>query len=426
MDRETYLTQRTGLQDKAQNLIDSGDIEGANAVMAEIDALDAKYEASATAQANLKALSAAPVVSAGVEAGMVTPENSLIIGKGEDIPENNIPKEDPMYLTAFGKAMLNMELTADERKAVKAVNYRPFNAANTAEDNALLIPKQTQDRIWRGVAELHPILSDTVITHINADITLLKDNDTTTDAEWLDEATEMADGTIGVGAVILKGCELGKSIPISWSLKHMAIPDFLNYLADKITEKMGNALAKAEISGKGKPGADDDFKPQPRGVVTALEAETETPQVVTYDSSAGITYKNITSAFAKIKSGYTKTIYANNSTIWDQLANILDNNKRPLFIADTTAGGVGRILGAVVKEEAGADNGVVLVGDPQRGYGMNEKVPMTLHTEDHAKKRITDYVAWDIIDGDVIDTKAFAVIKPATAATTATTEPTTT
>ena len=51
-----YLAQRKALMDEAQQLLDSGNIEGADGKMADVKKLDEKFEAIAKAQANLNAI----------------------------------------------------------------------------------------------------------------------------------------------------------------------------------------------------------------------------------------------------------------------------------------------------------------------------------------------------------------------------------
>jgi HK97 family phage major capsid protein len=126
-----------------------------------------------------------------------------------------------------------------------------------------------------------------------------------------------------------------------------------------------------------------------------------------------MSYEDFTLAISKIHSSYLAgcNIYANNATIWTQLANLVDGQGRPLFIPDVTAGGVGRMFGLVVKPDAGVTNGSVIIGNPGSGYIMNTNEPMSVATEEHVKARTVDYAAYTIVDGAVLDTKAFALIR---------------
>ena len=53
---EDYKAQREALYNAAEELLQNGDVEGANARMEEVEKLDNAYEAFATAQANLAAM----------------------------------------------------------------------------------------------------------------------------------------------------------------------------------------------------------------------------------------------------------------------------------------------------------------------------------------------------------------------------------
>lgn len=64
MTKEQYLNQRKQLMNEAKSFLDADDIEKFNAKKKEVEDLDAKYEAAATAQANLAALENSAVVPA--------------------------------------------------------------------------------------------------------------------------------------------------------------------------------------------------------------------------------------------------------------------------------------------------------------------------------------------------------------------------
>ena len=53
----------------------------------------------------------------------------------------------------------------------------------------------------------------------------------------------------------------------------------------------------------------------------------------------------------------------------------------------------------------------LLLGNVGRGYVMNINENVTLYQEDHVKARATDYMTYAIVDGDVLTTKAFALLK---------------
>ena len=83
----------------------------------------------------------------------------------------------------------------------------------------------------------------------------------------------------------------------------------------------------------------------------------------------------------------------------------------PLMIADPANGGITRIFGIPVKEDASIADGEVLLGAPSVAYISNINKEMSITTEEHAKPRTADYCAYAIVDGGVLSTKAFGLLK---------------
>ncbi len=407
MTREEYFEERQNLIDQAQQLLDDEKNEGTEEVedvVDKINALDERFEKQSKARANLEALQDKVPVNNMVKNLSMGIENLLVDNKP------NAKSEANMYKNAWVKDMLSMPLDKEETDIFNKINNEYRNATQTTNTNTVLIPDTVVKGIWKEAGELFPIFGDVATTFVKGDLTLIKEVDSGADADWYNEADEVKDGDYEHAEVNLTGCELSKSISLSWKLKKMSIDEFETYITTLIAEKMGSALAKAIVEGKGKPASGDTFKAQPRGVKTALLTDENKKQIVEYEESIG--YSNLTSALSKI-SKYVNgaVIYANNITIWSQLAEIKDTTGRPLFIPDIVNNdGIGRILGRVVKADDSIPNGEILIGNLAKGYAMNINEGVTLYTEDHVKRRITDYVSYAIVDGDVITNNAFSII----------------
>jgi HK97 family phage major capsid protein len=412
MNKKEYLAKRKALLEAAEKALNEGKLEEFKAKEKEIKDLDEQFEAFAKAQANMNALKDKTVVDVAIN--MTTKDNGVVT----TTKLIEVQDEKQVYLNAWAKEMMGQPLAEQEKMVFDKVNADIRNATQTAATHAVLIPETVREGIWKEAGELFPILGDVRMTFVPGDLTIIKETNAGDDAAWYDEATEVNDGEFGFGELNLTGCELAKSIPISWKLRKMSIDAFIPYITSLLAEKMGAALAKAIVSGQGKPGAGDTFKPQPKGIVTALDAESGTPQILTYDpdnatTPVPLTYDLLSKAMGLIKSTYKNgaAIYATSSTIWNELATLKDNQGRPLFIPDVTTGGVGRIFGLTVKEEDSVADGDILFGNVARGYVMNVNENMTIYTEDHIKQRYTDYMSYAIVDGDVLTTKAFALIR---------------
>ncbi len=416
MNKEQYLEQRNTLMAEVESVIAEGKIKDANAKMEEVKKLDAKWEQVKLANANLNALKD-NTVGIDLQNKGVEPKGEVTVV--ETVAEAKVTDQAAVYEVAWAKALQGKKLEDSEQAVFDKINAEFRNAYTHDTGNTpTLIPQTVVAGIWSRAEEMYPLLAD--IKKYNVRGTLVMNKHTSIaegDAAWYDEDTATVDEKNVFGQITLTGCELAKAITVTWKLRSMATEEFIPYIKNELGERVGVALGTAIAQGQGKPGDNDQFKPEPQGVETALAAEDNTPQIVNYNPAANpanpADYEKITSLVAKLHSSYLSgaAFYANNATIWMVLANIVDQNGRPIFIPDTTAGGVGRMLGFVVKADAGVSANNVIFGNANKGYVFNTNEPMSLATEEHVKARTTDYAAYTIVDGAVLDTKAFALLK---------------
>lgn len=415
MNKEKYLKERKELLDAAEAFIAEGKTEEANAKMKEVEALDAKWEQAKLDNANLNALKDKNI-------GIDLENKSLSVPDGKKIDGTDAPKkidEKEAYMYAWAKTMQSRKLEDAEQEVFDKVNAEFHNTYTHDTDNTtVLIPQTVVAGIWKRAEEMYPLLGD--VKKYNVKGTLVINKHTAInegDAAWYDEDTNTADEKNTFGQLTLTGCELSKAITVTWKLRSMATEEFIPYIINELGERVGVALGTAVAQGKGKPGDNDTFKAEPKGIETALNAEANTPQVVTYNPAASTPdpadYEKITEMVGKVHSSYLDgcAFYARNTTIWSVLANITDTTGRPIFIPDATSGGVGRMFGFVVKPDAGVSADSVIFGNPEKGYVMNTNEPMSIASEEHVKARTVDFAAYTIVDGDLLDTKAFSLLK---------------
>lgn len=415
MKYNEYLEQRNALMTEVENLINEGKIEDSNAKMEEVKALDNKWEEIKLANANLNALKD-NTKATDIENKSEKVEGEKVI---ENNTVNNVVDDKKAYENAWAKVMQGKKLETNEQEIFDKVNAEFRNAYTHGTGNTpTLIPETVVAGIWKRAEEMYPLLADVKKYNVRGTLVINKHTAIAEgDAAWYDESTATVDEKNTFGQLTLTGCELAKAVTVTWKLRSMATEEFIPYIKNELGERVGVALGTAIAQGKGKPGDGETFKPEPLGIETALEDESQTPQVVTYNPAAAtpdpMDYEKFTQAIGKIHSSYLSgcAIYANNATIWNQLANITDTTGRPIFIPDATSGGVGRMFGMVVKADAGVSNDKVIIGNPNKGYVMNTNEPMSLATEEHVKARTVDYAAYTIVDGAPLDTKAFALIK---------------
>ena len=402
MNRKQYLAKRKQLMDEAQALIDAGKAAEAEEKMKEVTDLDKQWDEIAQATANFNALNKEP------EAMPPTKFDDAVKGDADEAkPEDKVEKAwaSEEYKMAWAKSLMGKPLTSNEQSVYDMVNEA---FTHTTENTSIVIPKTVSRGIWEKAAEMYPYFGDVTKTYVNGVLSLIQE-DTSSDAGWYEENAETEDGKETFKEFTLSGCELSRAITVSWKLKEMSIEDFVPYIQRKMARKMGAAAGYGATHGKGNT---VEGKPEPIGTVTALLSEEGTPQVVKYAKGSTPTYENILETRAKIKSGYASglKIYANSTTIWTKLAGILDKNGRPIFVPDPTGNGKIRILGMVAEEDDSMSDGEVLFSNANAGYHMNVNKEMSMMTEEHVKKRNTDYCGYAIMDGNITTSEAHALL----------------
>ena len=301
MTYNEYTESRKNLITEANGLINEGKLDEANAKMEEVKALDEEWDKTAEAMATAKALEGNQrafnvqdlndsVAAAAASGGEATAKMSFVQETAGSL-ENDQHSTDA-YKMAWAKTMMGKTLTAKETEIMEKANAY----THTTENTGVVIPKTVADGIWDMVEELYPYWNDIQKTYVKGNYNV-PIGDESTAAEWYEEADVTADGKDTLKELALNGCELSRCVTISWKLKEMAIDDFINYIQRKLARKIGAGLGYGVTHGKGKPSASDQFKPEPLGVVTALEKEDKTPQIVKERIEGGANEKAVLRLF---------------------------------------------------------------------------------------------------------------------------------
>lgn len=410
MKYQEYLDKRSELLTNAQTATDEGDYEGAQALLDSVQNLDNDWDKQTAMEANMKALENNQrkvninTMQTNVEAPVVDSTIPAVMTK-----EAAFKTEE--YKNAWAKMMMgkSADMTADEAKAYKLVNAEGSASAaaytHTTGNTGVLIPETVAAGIWREIGEQFPFYADTMKTFISGKAVMIIST-SSTEAKWYVESVKTEDGKELFNKKTLNGCELARSISVSWLLKEMAVDEFIPFIQSQLAYQMGRALGYGVTHGAG---VVSGHAPEPEGIITALEAESSTPQVVG-SSSTTLSYELLIQGRAKVKAGYTPAIYVNSNIMWNGLAGMTDSNGRPLLMQDAINGaGAYRVLGCVVKEDDSLDDDEILFADAKQ-YQVNVNKQISLTTEEHNKERVTDYCAYAIVDGCPITTKAAALV----------------
>ena len=393
MEIKELLNQRSELLSNAEVLVNEGKLEEFNAIEEQVKELDNKIDAAKLANANLKAMQESTKV--------VDLENKTIQVEGAKTMENiapNVLSNEQVYTNAFAKTLMGQELTPAENNTFMEMNN------HTTLNTGVVIPTTTLNEIISDIEAQAPFFADARKFQVSGLLKLPKHTAITAGdaAAYLEaEATAVEKNTFV--EISLGGKEVAKYVEVSFKLESMSIGAFLEYLKGEIVDRVGAELGRQSISGNGVK--------EMTGVLTALTSVAA--QRTTYTTAAGIVYKDITTAVSKLGSKHVPNavIYASNATVWNNLANIMDGNGRPLFISDVTAGGVGRILGFPVKVDSAIPAGTVIIGNA-KGYVVNTNESLSVESVRDIKARKVGFSAYTIVDGNVTNEKAFSIIAP--------------
>ena len=407
---EKLKAQRDALMKEVNDLIENGDIDGANAKMDEVKELDDKITAAVTAKKNMDALSAAaPAVDITDRSAPVAgalPEGTVNLdGSAKN---GNIEDKEAKYEAAWANWAMGTA-TPEDNAVIKA-----YNAALTTETSGVVIPSTLARGILDDVEKAFPYYADAAKTFVTGAVTYLKDKGSS-DAAWYDEATPTADGTQTFGTITLYGCELARSITVSWKLKAMSISEFIPYIRAKLSSKMGQALGYGVFNGRG-ISAESTWKPEPVGVITELLKSENASQVIELTNpTAEQLIAGIAKANAAIEPYYENgsAYYVNSKTLWNRIAAVCDSTGRPIFTvnSDVQSSVVGYIFGKPVKRDSGVPDDRIVLSNAKDGYCVNVNQQITIGQQDDNKARTTDYNAYGIFDGCPVSAKAHALLK---------------
>ena len=235
MTKEQYLSQRHQLMAQAKSFLDAGDIEKFNAKKEEVEALDAKYEAEAAAQANFAALQSVSVVPASLQN----------LGAGAPASQGNAVT-DPYDTDEYKQAFMNF---CARNQSIPA-KFRNAAESTTSADVPAVIPTTWANEIIRNLKERGVIFQQ--LRHLNiqggVEIPIV---DLTPVATWVgDEASEdqklASDEAVSFKYYGLE-CKIAQSLLVSVT----TIDAFQKLFVELATEAIFAAIEKGVFSGTG-------------------------------------------------------------------------------------------------------------------------------------------------------------------------------
>lgn len=319
------------------------------------------------------------------------------------------------YRSAFFKKLLNQNMTEIEKAAfdtgMKLAEKRQ-DAFTSASDAIAVIPTQTLNEIivkarkeGRLFAECRSFALPTKIS-----IPIATPGNA---AAWHVEGAEVDGEKATPTAISFDGYEIIKIFSISAKARRMSIDAFESYLVQELTACVMQTIAEALINGTGS------------GQGTGLEsgitwtASGNGKNMIEVQAANDVKYKDVVATVAILKRGYSAGAKwaMNNATLYNVFYGMVDDNKRPVFIADPKAEAIGKILGHEVIVDDNIADDVAYFGNfaQYMGYNMPEGIAIEVSTESSFRKGLIDYRALAIADCKPIVTEAFVKLCKASA-----------
>lgn len=247
------------------------------------------------------------------------------------------------------------DLTDAERAALTAMEQRAAYTVTTANTDEV-VPVELQNEIIALIDNSTAIFSDVTRDTMRNQYELIRHKSITNgDAAKTAEGVAPTDDEQNTfDRITLTGDEIKKRVTLSRKMMIQSIDSFRNYITREVSARCGvaaNGIVLARL-------VDATL-----GMASANKISCATAGTLAkadFLKSFGLlkTFGNPTPKGARV--------YANQQTIWNQIAAVEDANKRAYFVneKDEDPTVEGRIFGSLVKREEGLADGVIMIGYP--------------------------------------------------------------
>jgi len=305
MKREEYVAKREAMKNEAQELINAGKVDEANAKINAIEKLDEQFSNEAKAEANLKALGEIPQIVNLSGAGTIPSVTPVAKVDSEDIYDS----------VEYRKAFMNHVVGG------KAIPDKFRNASTTTKttDVGAVISPTVINRIVEKMESIGMILPLVTRTTFAPGATV-PTSTVKPVATWVAEGATSDKQKKTTGQIDIKGYKLRCAISMTLETSVMSLQVFETTFINNVSEAMVKAQEIAFISGTGTG--------QPKGVLTGT---VETGQNIEIAAASDPTYQTLVDAEAALPLAYE------NGAVWNmtkktfmKFIGMVDSNKQPI------------------------------------------------------------------------------------------------
>lgn len=313
------------------------------------------------------------------------------------------------YRSAFYKSLMGKELNAVEKQTLnRAIEMeKRADAYTTSGNTPVVIPTQTLNEIISKARAEGGVIGIARAFNMPTKISIPVATPSSK-ASWNTEGQAVESDKPTIASVVFDAYEIIKVFSISAKVRTMSIDAFEAYLVDELQRCVFETIADSLINGTGTN----------QGTGLAHGVTWDTTNSVTAAKAKGITYKDVVDTVAMLKRGYSRGAkwVLNNTTLYKAFYGMVDDNGKPIFIADPKDDTVGRILGFDVVVDDYVDDNVCYFGNfNYLGYNLPNGIAVESSTQSSFKSGKVDYRGMAIADTQVIVPEAFIKLSVATA-----------
>lgn len=312
MNKKEYLAKRQGLLNEAQNLINKGKIEEANAKMKEAEKLDNQWEDFSKAQANLNALNTDPKPVNIAELGNNSVDGTVI----DSLEKNPVATETDIYNTVeYRKAFMNNVVKGTP------IPERFLNADQntTTSDVGSVIPTTILEKIVEKLEATGMILPLVTRTSYKGGLAI-PTSTVKPVATWTAEGKGSARQKKTTGNVVFNYYKLRCAVSVSFETSIVTLGVFETTIINNIAEAMTKALEQAIIDGSGSG--------QPKGILAETAPEGQNIEI---GASADVDYKTLVEAEAALPLSYeSEAVWCMTKKTFMKFIGMVDSNKQPI------------------------------------------------------------------------------------------------
>ncbi|MFR6280979.1 MAG: phage major capsid protein [Lacrimispora saccharolytica] len=393
MNRTEYLEKRQSLYAEAEQLIEAGNLDEANAKMQAITDLDTQFENESKAAANLRAMSQVPAPLKG-------------IGEGEKFgTATNAEEEDIYNSIEYRRAFMNLMINGTPLPEKFRNEAGPSKTTDVSAAISPVVVKRIVDKM-QVLGNVLPLVTHTAFpAGAVVPVSSIK-----AVASWVAEGATSEKQKLKLTQIDIKGYKLRCAVSMTLEASVMTLDVFETYFVDSVSKAMVWAQEEAFFNGTGSG--------QPKGILKETVVDSQNVDIAAAEEP---TYQTLTEAEGLLPAAYeANAVWNMTKKTFMKFMGMVDKDGQPVARINYGLGGAPEryLLGRrVVINEHMTSLGASLSGDTVVAflfdwldymYNTNYAMRVKQYEDDDTEDQIAKAVM--VSDGKAIDLHSLVTV----------------